>query len=251
VGPGTLSQPPAQRDDLTIPGVVVALEIEAHGLVNKSAIRDGSACLPEGFLVTVSGHGAENGTRAAESLLKKGATALLTWGSAGALHPALLPGNLVLPGNIILPNQRRLNVDAGWHRRLFDCLSDHLRLHTGALLQSPTILTSPSEKKSLYRRHNAVAVDMESASVASVAQRKKVPFVAIRSIVDTTGMTMPRCVLGATDKNGRLRLVPLFKSLGRNPQELPHIFRLGRNFYAALRTLASVRRITGKKFMAP
>lgn len=251
MGPGTLSQPPAQRNGLTLVGVVVALEIEARGLVGKSAIQVGSPYLSEGVMVTISGNGAENGRRAAVNLLAKGATALVTWGSAGALHPSLLPGNLVLPENIILPDKTRYGVDIGWHRRLFDCLNDHLRLHTGSLLQSPTILTNPSEKEGLYRKYCTVAVDMESAAVACVAQQEKIPFVAIRSIVDTTSMSMPHSVLGATDKHGRLRLGRLLKSLARNPQELPHIFRLGRNFCVALNTLISVRRITGKKLMAP
>lgn len=236
---------------MTILGVVVALEIEARGLVEKSAIQGGWACLPEGIIVVVSGNGAENGRLAAENLLGKGATALVTWGSAGGLHPALLPGSLVLPERILSPSQTVFAVDIAWHRRLSDCLSEHFKLHTGPLFQSPTILTNPLEKNNLFRQHNAIAVDMESAAVATVAWQEKVPFVTIRSVADTADMIIPVSALRATDEHGRLRLLRLFKCLTRNPKEIPSLFRLGRNFYAALNALVSVRRIAGKKLMAP
>jgi adenosylhomocysteine nucleosidase len=236
---------------LTVLGVVVALEIEARGLVEKSAIQGGSACLPEGIIVIISGNGAEKGRHAAKNLLGKGATALVTWGSAGGLDPALLAGSLVLPEKILLPSQTVFAVDVAWHRRLSGCLSEHLKLHTGPLFQSPTILTNPLDKDNLFRQHNAIAVDMESAAVATVAQQEKVPFIAIRSVTDTADMIIPVSALEATDEHGRLRIWRLFKSLARNPEEFPLMFRLGRNFYAALNTMASVRRIAGKKLMAP
>lgn len=251
MGPGTVSQPQAQRKGLTVLGVVVALEIESRGLVEKSAIQGGSACLPEGIIVIISGNGAENGRLAAENLLKKGATALVTWGSAGALHPALLPGSLVLPEKILSPGQSRLAVDVAWHRRLSDCLGEHFKLHTGPLFQSPTILTDPFEKANLFTKYHAIAVDMESASVASVARREKVPFVAIRSVADTADMIIPVSAIEATDEHGRLRLLRMFKGLARNLEDFPLMLRLGRNFYAALNTMKSVRRIAGKKLMAP
>jgi adenosylhomocysteine nucleosidase len=229
----------------------VALEIEARGLVEKSTIQGGTACLPEGIIVTISGNGAENGRLAAEKLLKNGATALVTWGSAGGLHPALLPGSLVLPEKILLPDKTGFTVDAAWLRRLFDCLRNHLKFHTGTLFQSPNILTSPLEKEALFRQHHAIIVDMESAAVANVAQKEKLPFLSMRAVADTAGMIIPASALRATDEHGRLRLLRLFKGLVRNPGEFPHIFRLGRNFCAAMNTLASVRRIAGRKLMVP
>jgi adenosylhomocysteine nucleosidase len=162
---------------LTILGVVVALEIEARGLVKKSVIKGGATCLPEGILLEISGNGAEHGRLAAETLIKDGATSLLTWGSAGALHPILSPGSLIIPEKVLLPNQIGLAVDVAWHRRLFTYLSEHFKLYTGPLFQSPTILTSPLEKGKLFRQHGAIAVDMESAAVADVARQAQVPFV--------------------------------------------------------------------------
>lgn len=236
---------------MTILGVVVALEIEARGLVKKSVIQGGATCLPEGILLEISGNGAEHGRLAAETLIKDGATSLLTWGSAGGLHPILSPGSLIIPEKVLLPNKIGFAVDVAWHRRLFTYLSEHFKLHTGPLFQSPTILTSPLEKGKLFRQYGAIAVDMESAAVADVARQAQVPFVAIRAVSDPADMIIPASALAATDEHGRLRLLRLLKSLARHPEEFPLLFRLGRNFYAAMNTLASVRRITGKKLMAP
>lgn len=251
MGPGAVSKSPAQRYGLTVLGVVVALEIESRSLVEKSAIQDDSACLPEGVIVLVSGNGAEKGRLAAEKLLGKGATCLVSWGSAGGLHPELVPGSLVLPEKVLLPSHSGLAVDTAWHRRLANRLGARFKLHTGPLFQSPTILTDPSEKAHLFRQHHAVAVDMESAAVATVAQREKVPFVAIRSVVDTADRIIPVSALEATDEYGRLRLLRLFKALAGNPGEFPLMVSLGRNFYTAMHTLASVRRMTGKRLLAP
>ena len=236
---------------MTILGVVVALEIEARGLVKKSVIQGGATCLPEGILLEISGNGAEHGRLAAETLIKDGATSLLTWGSAGGLHPSLSPGSLIIPEKVLLPNQTGFDVDVAWHKRLFTCLSEHFKLHTGPLFQSPTILTSPLEKGKLFRQHGAIAVDMESAAVAAVARQENVPFVVLRAVADPADMIIPASTLAATDEHGRLRLLRLLKSLARHPEEFSLLFRLGRNFYAAMNTLASVRRITGKKLMAP
>lgn len=228
---------------MTLTGVVVALSLEARGLTEKVA--------DECILVKCSGIGAEPARLAAEALMKKGATALLTWGSAGGLMAGLSPGSLILPEKILLPDRTSFAVDATWHERLSVRLNNYFDIHTGPLLQSPAVLTSPSEKKDLYNQYGAVAVDMESAAVVGVALRARVPFVAIRAISDTVDMIVPASALAATDDLGRLCISGLLKGLARHPEELYPVFRLGRNFRAARRTLATVLRLTGRRFLAP
>jgi len=228
---------------LTFPGVVAALELETRGLIKSQAV--------EGAMIRCSGVGPNAARLAAESLLDAGAAALLSWGSTGGLSDGLKPGSLILPEKILCPDQTSFTVDAEWHERLRVRLSNHLEIHTGILFQSSSVLTSPSEKKELNDQYGAVAVDMESAAVARVASKARVPFIAMRAVTDTADMVVPASALAATEADGRLSLRGLFKGLARHPQELYPMFRLGRNFFAARRTLTTVVRLTGGGFLAP
>ncbi len=77
------------------------------------------------------------------------------------------------------------------------------------------------------------------------------PFMAIRAIADPLDLKIPVSVLNAIDELGRLRLLHLLGSLARNPAELFCLGRLGRTFFAARKTLATVARLAGSHFLAP
>jgi hopanoid-associated phosphorylase len=236
---------------LTLLGVVAAMKAEAQGLVRKPMAVGESLYLPEGTLVKLSGIGANPARLASETLVEKGATALLNWGSAGGLDSALSPGSLILPERVLSPNQTSFSVDVAWHERLCSRLSGHVDLHTGPLTQSPTVLRSPEEKAALFNRSGAIAVDMESAAVAQVALLAGLPFMAIRAISDPANMSIPPRAMAAIDESGRLRPLRLLKRLVRHPQELFPLVRLTRTFRAAQNTLATVALIAGSNLLAP
>jgi adenosylhomocysteine nucleosidase len=194
------------------------------------------------ILLKVSGIGAKRARLAAESLLAEGATALLSWGSAGGLAEDLLPGNLILPKNIISSDQSVFPVDAGWHERLCHLLWGQIELHPDPLAESTAILNTPAEKRKLFKQSGAAAVDMESAAVAEVASTTNLPLIAVRAIVDPFDMKMPR-VVQTIDAYGRVRPLPLLGRLARNPAELFLLIRLGRYFRAARTSLALVARL--------
>ena len=87
----------------------------------------------------------------------------------------------------------------------------------------------------------AVAVDMESAGVAQVAALNKLPFVAVRAIVDTAGDTLPRAVVAAGTE-GRVRFARLILGIVRSPRELAPLMQLAKRYRAASRALGSVAR---------
>ncbi len=228
---------------MTFPGVVAALELETRGLIKRKAV--------EGAMIKCSGIGPLAARLAAESLIDGGASALLSWGSAGGLAYGLKPGSLILPQKILSPDQTTFTVDAEWHERLRVRLNNHIEFDTGPLFQSSSVLKSPSEKKKLNEQYGAVAADMESASVARVASMARIPFIAMRAITDTADMVVPKSALAATEADGRLSLLGLFISLAHHPRELYSMYRLGRNFFAARRTLTTVVRLTDGGFLAP
>ena len=207
--------------------------------------------LPEGTLIKLSGIGAKLARLSALALLEEGATALLSWGSAGGLLAGISPGSLILSKKVFSPDLTTFRVDTAWHERLHTLLRGHIDFFTQPLIESPSILRTPSEKAALFKQSGAIAVDMESAAVAQEAAEARIPFMAIRVVVDPSHMTVPAGVLAAVDEFGSIRALRLFKNLIRRPEDLIPLVRLGRNFRSAQATLSTVAGLTGHKFLAP
>jgi adenosylhomocysteine nucleosidase len=211
---------------------------------------DGLVRLDGTTLLKVAGIGAKRALAASELLIAEGAAALLSWGSGGALHPKLSPGNLILPKSVIASQKDVFPTDADWHNRLVARLKNRLEIHSEPLAQSPSVLASPVEKLNFSNQNDAIAVDMESGSVAEMASRANLPFMAIRAIADTSDMAIPASALNAIDEYGRLRPMRLLSSLARKPSDLIPLARLGRSFRAARTTLETVARLAGNDLLA-
>jgi len=235
---------------LRVLGIVAALKSEAQSLTKVPRRADGLVRLHGTTLLKVAGVGAKNAFAASELLIAEGAAALLSWGSAGALHPKLSPGNLILPKSVISSQKNVFHSDGDWHNRLVARLTNRVEIHSEPLAQSPSVLASPTEKFNLFNQNDAIAVDMESGSVAGMASRANLPFMAIRAIADTTDMAIPASALNAIDEYGRLRPMRLLSSLARKPSDMLLFPRLSRSFRAARTTLATVVRLAGKDLLA-
>ena len=232
-------------------GIVTAMVSEARILAKGPIVPGELIFLPEGAMLLLSGIGANRARVAAQALIEKGATALVSWGSAGGLMPALSPGRLILPERVLAEDQSLYPVDPFWHERLYNRLKGYVDPHRGDLAQSTVVLASRSEKAALLLRTGAVAVDMESASIAQVAKEAGIPFMAIRAITDGAEMDIPHGALDSIDEFGRVRLIGLFSFMARHPVELLALVRMGRNFRAAETTLSKVALRAGSYLLCP
>jgi adenosylhomocysteine nucleosidase len=227
-------------------GVIVALPLEARCLVGRKLAPDERVELHHAAgWIQLCGIGREKALHAAQSLLDAGATALLSWGTAGGLDPALSAGTLVLPQHVIGADHSVFPVDGEWRKRLQDRVAGHVATSSGILLESLSVFTHPLQKQALAKRAGAVAVDMESAAVAQAAHQAGVPFMAVRVIVDLATTAIPSSALSAVDAYGRLQILPLVTSLLAHPAELPALITLGRAFRAAQKTLSTVAKLAG------
>jgi adenosylhomocysteine nucleosidase len=211
---------------------------------------DGLVRLDGTTLLKVAGIGAKNASAASEFLIAEGANALLSWGSGGALHPKLFPGNLILPTSVIASQNTVFSTDADWRTRLVSRLENRLEIFSEPLAQSPRVLASPMEKFNFSNQNRAIAVDMESGSVAEMASRANLPFMTIRAIADTADMAIPASALNAIDEYGRVRPLRLLGNLARRPSDLPSLARLSPSFRAARTTLKTVARLAGNDLLA-
>jgi adenosylhomocysteine nucleosidase len=231
------------------PGVVAALPGEGRALVGRRLAAGSLVTLAGGGWLMLSGMGGGRAAAAATLLLERGATALLSWGSAGGLDPGLPAGSLLLPAAVRAADGATLAIDPAWHQRLCDRLAGHAALSTGVLMEGRGVIRRPADKAVLRETSGAVAVDMESAAVARVASRAGVPFVAVRAVADPASLAVPGAALAAVDGWGRLRLLPLLAALVRQPGQWRALRTLRTGFAASQATLAGVAARTGPQLL--
>ena len=206
-------------------GVVVGLAAEgriARRLAWKVAIGGGTA------------KGAE---AAAQSLAEAGVAALVSFGLAGALDPALRAGALIVPSAVIVGGTC-YPTDPGLSHLLGGAT-----MH--AVLGADAVAASVDEKRRLHVTSSAAAIDLESGAVARVATARGLPFAVLRVICDPADRDVPQAALVALDAAGAVGLLRLVAEVVAHPAQLPALFALATDAVAARRSLvAHVRQIT-------
>jgi adenosylhomocysteine nucleosidase len=224
--------------------VVAALEAEARAL-GPSMRRGGEPRLSElatfsdGALLAVSGIGRDAAEAAARALLDAGVAALMTFGMAGGLDPALKAGSVVLPCELISADGTRFIASPSWRERVAATVSPLRAVSAGNLLTSARAIDTPLGKSAAFRDTGAAAVDMESAAVAAIASRHNLPFIAVRVIVDTAADTLPRAVVNAS-RSGKVQIGRLIAGLILAPGDIAGLIRLAQRYRIAMRSLRAI-----------
>jgi len=254
MGAGPLPQTAPTPTSVKQLGIIAALPAEARcltGKIDTSNALSSPQQLSEHVSLSISGIGAKQAANAASDLIQHGADALLSWGCAGALGTDVQAGELLLP-QIILPEASdALHTDSAWRAHLLRQLSDRLKPVSGALAGSATIISEAAQKQALLQSCGAVAVDMESAAIAMVAQEAQLPFMAIRAIADDAETSIPAYINSAMDIYGNINPVQMTALLLRHPASWPQLIRLGRQFSAATSTLSLVAETLGVDSLRP
>jgi len=201
-------------------GIVSAMEREVGPLLKgwtAGTIRDGAKVYgvwrSGSAAYIASGIGREPGLLAARALVaSERPDILVSAGFAGALTRHLRVGETITPGTVIDGQTgERFQAEAG----------------TGVLVSSAEI-ADESAKKQLAEQHEADAVDMEGASVASVARERGIAFCAVKTISDELGFAMPPFGAYVT-ADGRLALERFAAHVAVRPAYWPSLVQLARN----------------------
>ncbi|MFT9163739.1 MAG: hypothetical protein ABF504_01530 [Komagataeibacter saccharivorans] len=208
--PDTVSVSPFSRL-----GIVVGMEAEA------SLIRP---FLPDARF-GLSGATLSGARQVVLDLLESGVDALLSFGLAAGLDPALDPGAVVIPQNVMVNGERLPAFPA-----LLSWLgADRADVIGGDLLHSDVIVTAATRKTALFRQTGCVALDMESGVVAEMAAARKVPFAVMRVVCDPADRTLPPAAVVALRPDGRLAVGALTRSILCDPLQIPALMRVGRD----------------------
>ncbi len=223
-----------------ITGILVALPEELRTLTNAKLKSGECINVAHNTLVILSGAGSAHASMATQKLIKKGAEQLISWGCAGALAPFLKAGDLLIPKSILTQDATQLATQQSWSKQIISTLESAIQCYDGSLFANDSVITLAEDKMHLYQTSKALAVDMESAALARVAQQAKVPFVVIRSIVDPADLDLPNAISHAMSDNGIVSIPKLVFYLCLHPVELPRLIKLGLHFHSASKTLKYV-----------
>jgi adenosylhomocysteine nucleosidase len=182
-----------------------------------------------GWPIAVGGGTAEGARSVAERLVRDGVSALISFGLAGGLDPALPPGTILIPTGVMVDGDH-FSTDPALRARLGDAVTD-------TLLAASEVVASASAKAALFAVTRAAAVDLESGAVARVAAQHGLPFAVLRAICDPAERDLPPAALVALDRRGAIGLVRVVGSVLAHPQQLPALLVLAADAAAARRAL--------------
>lgn len=213
------------------------MEIEKIGFVTgltaEMALLKGAP-----FLRGAGGGTPEGAADMALRLIEDGADGLVSFGLAGGLNPALLPGALLVPSRVA-EGDNTYECDPAMSAWLGGATM-------GVLLGGKTIAVTAAEKSALFAASGADAVDLESGAVARIALAHGLPFAVLRAVADPAGRTLPPAALIALNQAGQIGFSRVLASVLRNPRQILPLLSLARDAAAARRALAGrVKRLAG------
>ncbi|MGH9214446.1 MAG: hypothetical protein ACRD2C_27825 [Acidimicrobiales bacterium] len=180
-------------------------------------------------VATTMGVGMAGAARTAERVLESHDVDLLVVvGIAGGIDATLPIGHVLVPEVV---------VDGGtggeYHPPTWDPVAVHGRLVTYDSFQ-----TEPEVLADLQRKGFA-AIDMETAAVAAVCERRSCPYAVIRAISDNaTDGSVDAAVAAMARADGTPDLRAALRYVVRRPWRIPHLVRLGTDAHRAARAAA-------------
>jgi len=238
--------------DLTAPtspgpkiGIICGLQLEADWLDAAWSIMAGRV------EIVVAGMGPSRASEIANRLAASGVHALVSWGSAAGLDPALVPGTIVLPSRVLSASGAAFEADQLWLRRIAEALSPSVPVSSGHLAEAASVLADAEAKAGLGRQTGAVAADMESAAVARAAVEAGMPWIAVRVIADPAGQALPAAVLGAIGEDGAIDPAAVIRSAVTSLTGVRSLLQLRRHHVAAGRSMRRLAREAGLLLAAP
>lgn len=190
-------------------GFVVGLRTEAQ-LLRRT-----------GFPVEVGGGHAAGAAGAVARLIAKNVEALISFGFCGGLNPALRPGTVLIPQSVT-DGVENFSCDP----RLIEMLGG---ANCQTLIASQQIAETAAEKRELFARAMADAVDLESGAVARAAAARKLPFAVLRAVADPAQRDLPPASLIALNGVGRIRISSVLASVLKQPGQIPALLAIARD----------------------
>lgn len=201
--------------------VMVALPGEAGRLRRKSAAST---------RLYVCGIGALRARAGAEQAIRDGCQMLVSWGCAAGLDPKMRSGDLLLVHRVWTSDPQPLVVEPLVLNEMARALPRDMTWQRGDLAETSKLLHTPADKHRLWCRTGAHLADMETAAIATAAERAGVPWAAIRVVVDEAGDAIGHAISQSINSRGHVAISRMAWELARAPGQIPDLMRLASAF---------------------
>ena len=191
-----------------------------------------AGALPDHAGLAVLPGGADAGgltARLAE--LAPGAAGIISFGTCGALDPALRVGDWVVGSGLVGASD--LPCDARWG----EVLAARLPVARRGLIYADGRLLGSAAMKAEAFACGALVVDMESHLAGEAARAAGLPFAVLRCVSDNAEAMLPPAILAAMRPDGGLAPGAMLASVARQPGQLPALVHALRGFFQAFRVL--------------
>jgi adenosylhomocysteine nucleosidase len=173
--------------------------------------------------------------------------AVISFGLAGGLDPALSPGDLLIADEIVAGTKSwRANPD--FSATLQSKLSANEKILRGRFAGADAVVMTPQSKTTLRNATNASVVDTETHIVAEFAERAKLPWGALRAVCDPASRALPPLATQGLKPDGGIDFAATLKSLARDPLQIPALIRTGIDTAIAVSALRRARSLLGGGF---
>ena len=196
-----------------------------------TGMRAEAALLPPGLRVLVSG-GDPVRLRALLAAAGADVTAVLSFGIAGGLDPALGCGALVVATRV-RGKGGAWAADAVWASALAGASGARLGVVAGA----EAVVGQPAAKRALRMMTDGLVVDLESAAAAGFAASRGLPFAVLRAVADTAAEVLPQAAAVGLTPQGRPAPGRVALALLRRPGELRPLLQVAKRSRVALAAL--------------
>jgi len=143
--------------------------------------------------VSITGYGAPGFAMALESLIALGVKEIIFIGLAGSLQEEVQPGDIVLCDEALCndgtspcyTDKETASANKTMLTKLARTLKkNNINFHTGRNWSTDAIFRETKEEVKHYQKHNVLTVEMETAALYTICQKRKVRAVAAYSISD-------------------------------------------------------------------
>lgn len=168
-----------------------------------------------------------------------GLEAVISFGLAAGLDPALGPGDVAIP-ETIRAGDSRATAELSIELRRAALMADIPVAACETLAAVDLPLATPAAKAALRARTGAGAADMESHVAANYAARNNLRFGVLRVISDGSGRVVPPAAIAAIGTCGGIDVPAVLGSVLRQPTQIPALIETAREGALAFRVLGRV-----------
>jgi nucleoside phosphorylase len=210
----------------------------------------------EGSFVCRTGIGRERAQEAAAVVLAQYAPSVsISVGVAGGLAPGVAVGDVVVCAHVDHEEHRHTDVEQTIYadQRLLDVALEAaqeagISVRTGTSITTDEAAWGPAEKAAHHTWKAHDIVEMESFWIAEAAMRRGIPFLAVRSVSDSSADSLPN--IGVMRPDGTLDNEKLIAHLREHPQTGEQLSRIAQNSKLALANLAAFLEVFAAALLA-